>query len=341
MIENYPNQRRMHCETGVMVNLLQYYGYDISEPMVFGIGGGMYFLYFPWMKVQDFVLVVLRSKPGTIMRHFTKRMHLNYHEQTFGNDVEKATRVLDEFVARNEPVGLASNILGLKYLNDLGFEMDYNGHHLVVIGKEGSQYIIADIDEKLPNDDYVRLEEANLRYSRFRPGLSAPHGRLFYIDPLPKDFAAHVDLKKAVMEGLKEAYQNMETIPIKFFGSKGIHYMAKYLRKWPKIYTQEKIDYTLLWYYRVIEQAGTGGAGYRYLYADFLKEAAALLQNEALDESSDLMRKAADSWRAFTIDCNHYINRTEVTLDEMASIIDEAGNYEHEAFLTIKNKVLK
>ena len=293
------------------------------------------------MKVQDFVLVVLRTKPGTIMRHFTKRMQLGFHEQTFGNDVEKATRVLDEFVARNEPVGLASNILGLKYLNDLGFELDYNGHHFVVIGKEGSQYIIADIDEKLPNDDYVRLEEANLRYSRFRPGLSAPHGRLFYIDPLPKDFAAQVDLKQAVKEGLKEAYKNMETIPIKYFGSKGIHFMAKYLRKWPKIYTQEKIDYTLLWYYRVIEQAGTGGAGYRYLYADFLKEAAALLQNEALDESSDLMRKAADCWRAFTIDCNRYINRTEVTLDEMAGIIDEAGNYEHEAFMAIKKMLNK
>ena len=56
MIPTFPNQRRLHCETGVLVNLLEYYGYNISEPMAFGIGGGMYFLYFPWMKLMGFVL---------------------------------------------------------------------------------------------------------------------------------------------------------------------------------------------------------------------------------------------------------------------------------------------
>jgi hypothetical protein len=45
MIENYPNPRRKHCETGTFLNMLDYYGYrDISEPMAFGIGSGIYFL---------------------------------------------------------------------------------------------------------------------------------------------------------------------------------------------------------------------------------------------------------------------------------------------------------
>lgn len=47
MIENFPNERRMHCETGVLVNMMEYYGFTISEPMVFGIGSGLYFMYFP------------------------------------------------------------------------------------------------------------------------------------------------------------------------------------------------------------------------------------------------------------------------------------------------------
>ena len=341
MVDNFPNKRRMHCETGVMVNMLEYYGYNISEQMVFGIGGGIYFLYFPWMKTLVFILVVMRTKPGDVIRHFAQKIHLDYHEQSFGNNVEKGSQVLDELVAKNIPVGLASNILGLKYLNDLGFDMDYNGHHFAVIGKEGSQYVIADADEKLPNDDYVYLEETNLRYSRFKSGLSAPHGRLFYIDPLPADFAAKVDLRSATIAGLKEACNNMMSIPIHYFGVKGIHYFANHLRKWEKKYTLETINYNLLWYYRLIEQAGTGGAGYRYIYSDFLKEAAALMQSEVLDECGTLIHIAADYWRQFTVNCNRFINKQGITLNEMADIVDEAANYEMRTFDKIKSFLKK
>lgn len=341
MIENYPNPRRMHCESGVLVNLLEYYGYKISEPMVFGIGGGLYFLYFPWMKLYGFVLPVLRSKPTNILRHFSPRMHLGYHEKSYGNDKDRAAKELDELVAKGVPVGLVVNLIGLKYLNDIGFELDYNGHHIVVIGKEGSQYIIADMDYKLPNDDYVTLDEARMPLVRFRDGISAPHGRMFYIDPLPANYAETVDLKPAIISGLKETCRNMLSIPMPWFGTKGIHFMAKDMRKWEKKHTPELIDLSLLWYYRLIEQAGTGGSGYRYIFADFLKESADIFQSEALAESSDIMRKAADTWRVFTVDCNRYLDKKGVTLNEMADVIDEAGRLEHDALANIKKKFLK
>ena len=336
MIENYPNERRMHCETGVLVNMLEYYGYNISEPMAFGIGGGMYFLYFPWMKLYGFVLPVLRSKPTNIMRHFTKRMNIGYHEKSYGNNREKAKQELDELVAKDVPVGLRVNLVGLKYLNDIGFELDYNGHHIAVIGKEGRDYIIADIDEKLPNDDLVTLDETRMSLVRFRGGIAAPHGCMFYIDPLPANYAKTVDLKPAIIEGLKETCRNMIGIPMPWFGSKGIHFMANDLRKWERKHKQDLIDLSLLWYYRLIEQSGTGGSGYRYIYADFLKEAAPMFQNEVLDESSTIMRKAADNWRRFTVNCNRYLNKSGVTLNEMADIVDEASVCEKQAFEKIK-----
>lgn len=336
MIENYPNKRRMHCETGVLVNLLEYYGYNISEPMVFGIGGGMYFLYFPWMKLMDFVLPVFRSKPTNILRHLAPRMHLGYHEKSYGNDKERAAKELDEMIAKGIPVGLVVNLIGLKYLNDIGFELDYNGHHIVVVGKEDSKYIIADMDDKLPNDDLVTLDEARMPLVRFRSGISAPHGRMFYIDPLPANYAETVDLKPAIIGGLKESCRIMANVPLPWFGSKGIHFMANDIRKWNKKYTPNHIDFTLLWYYRLIEQAGTGGAGYRYMYADFLKESADIFQSELLADSSDIMRKAADNWRRFTVNCNRYLNKSGVTLNEMADIVDEASVCEKQAFEKIK-----
>ena len=341
MIENFPNQRRMHCETGVLVNTMKYYGYDISEQMVFGIGGGMYFLYFPLFRLQGATLVVMRSRPTDIIRHFSKRMRIGYHEMTFGNNSIKAEQVLDQLVSQNIPVGVIVNILGVKYLNDLGFTLDYNGHHMTVVGKEGSQYIIADVDEKLPNDDFVTLDQANMRAVRFRSGISAPHGRMFYFDELPVDYAKNVDIKYAIIAGLKETCKNMLSIPMPWFGYRGIHYFANDVRKWTKKHTDDKIDFLFYHYYRFIEQAGTGGAGYRYIYADFLKEAAILFQDDTLEKSSDYMNKAADSWRTFTVNGSRHIKKTGVSIDEMADILDEAGNYEYETFMNIKKNFLK
>ena len=342
MIENFPNPRRMHCETGVTVNMMKYYGYDTTEQMVFGVGGGMFFMFFPLLKSEDIqsTPVIMRSRATEIIRHFSKRMNLGYHEMTFGNNRDKAEQELDKLVAQGVPVGVVVNIIELKYLNDLGFRHNFNGHHLTVVGKESDQYIVADTDQHLLNDDYVTIPEATMQSVRFKPGIAAPHGRMFYFDPLPSDFAQTVDLQSAIIAGMKETCKNMLSNPLPWFGCKGIHYLAKQMRKWPNKLTKDKMDYLLYEYYRLIEQAGTGGAGYRYIYSDFLKNAADLFQDSVLEESSDIMRKAADSWRAFTIKASRHIKQTGVPIDEMADIIDEAGNYEYQTYTNIKKNFL-
>lgn len=341
MIENYPNQRRMHCETGVLVNMLQYHGLEISEPMAFGIGGGLYFMYFSWFKVEDFVLLVLRTKPATILRHFSSRMHLDYHEVSFGNDKAKAQKALDDLIDQGVPVGLTVNMKGLKYLNDLGAILDFNGHNLTVIGKENGQYIIADVDHQLPNDDYVYLDETRMQAVRFMPGPSAPHGRLYYFGVLPKDFSDKTLMKQAIVKGIKETYRNMMNIPMPFFGCRGFHYLAKDMRKWEGKFSQEYVDHVLYWYYKFVEMTGTGGAGYRYIYADFLKESADIFQSEVLADCSQFMRGSADSLRRFSVGCNRYMNRSGVTLNELADAIDEAGNCEQKTFTKLKKDFLK
>ena len=341
MIENYPNERRMHCETGVLVNMLEYHGLNISEPMAFGIGSGLYFMYCPLMKVEDFVLLVLRTKPATIIRRFSARMHLNYHEISFGNDKEKARKTLDDMVAKGIPVGLTVNITGLKYLNDLGVLLDFNGHNLTVIGKEDGEYIIADVDWQLPNDDYVRLDEIRMEKVRFMPGPSAPHGRMYYFDSLPKNISDPATLKQAIIKGMKETYRNMMSIPMPFFGHKGFHYLAKDMRKWEGKFTPKYIDHVLYWYYKFVEMTGTGGAGYGYIYSDFLKESADVFQSEVLADCSRLMHDSADNLRRFSVGCNRYINKTGITLNELADAIDEAGNCEYKTFRKLKDDFLK
>lgn len=351
MIENYPNERRMHCETGLLVNMLKYYGFEMSEQMAFGIGGGIYFLYMPLIKtVDDLVFLILRTKPFHVIMNVAKRLRLDYREQKFGKDIAKASAALDELVAKNIPVCVVVNTEGLEYLKKLemfksyvasGQSMSFNGHMVCIVGEEGSEYIIADVDFRLPNDDYVRLDKATLNRVRFIPGFAAPLGQMIYLNQINKDILSPENMKPAIIAGLKEACKNMIKIPFPYFGYKGLHYFANDLRKWEQKYDKKQIDARLLKYYRLIERGGTGGAGYRIMYSDFLKESTALFQDGALEESSVMMSNAADLWRQFSVNCGRFMKEDGITLNEMADIIDAVASAERDTFVIIKKKFLK
>ena len=49
---NFAHQQSAHCETGVLSGLLSYHGLNISEALCFGIGSGLFFGYFPFIRVH-------------------------------------------------------------------------------------------------------------------------------------------------------------------------------------------------------------------------------------------------------------------------------------------------
>ena len=49
------------------------------------------------------------------------------------------------------------------------------------------------------------------------------------------------------------------------------------------------------------EEIGTGGAGFRFLYAAFLQESAEILNSDGLKECSEKMTQAGDRWRDFGV----------------------------------------
>lgn len=348
MIENYPNKRRLHCETGIFVSMMEYYGQEMTESMAFGIGSGLYFLYTPYIKIMGLTYPIFRSRPNTVIQNLAKRLDLTIHKQRFGNNVDKATAALDALIEKKIPVGVSVNGGGLTYfkrMNQLNASiqggLNMNGHIICVVGKEGSNYYIADSDFRLPNDDYVTLDEETMRRIRFVKGPAAPHGLLFYFDPIPKDVLNPEKLKRAVIAGFKGVEHNMFEIPFRYFGPRGIHYLANDVRTWDQKYSPEKLDNLMLWFYRFIERAGTGGAAYRFMYADFLKEATDLFQSEVLSDCQAIIKQSADGWRQFSIDCNRYIKRENITLNEMADTLDQIGDLEKTAFVKIKKEFLK
>ena len=56
-------------------------------------------------------------------------------------------------------------------------------------------------------------------------------------------------------------------------------------------------------------EIGSGGAGYRFLYADFLDEAAPILQCDELKEAANMLREVCSDWRVVALSSAHLATR--------------------------------
>ena len=83
----------------------------------------------------------------------------------------------------------------------------------------------------------------------------------------------------------------------------------------------------------MLEEIGTGGAGFRFIYAAFLQEAAKELNHPWLNDRSKEMTEDGDRWREFAIIAGR-IFKDRAGLNESYSaaadvLMDIAGREEH------------
>lgn len=71
---NFEHHQTAHCENGVASNLLLNRGLKLSEPMIFGIGSGLFFVYLPFLKVNFAPGFSYRPMPGAIFSKAAKRL---------------------------------------------------------------------------------------------------------------------------------------------------------------------------------------------------------------------------------------------------------------------------
>ena len=172
------------------------------------------------------------------------------------------------------------------------YRFHFNAHNLVVVGKENGEYLIS--DPTMP--DIERLSYQDFKKVRYAKGSAfTPEGSMYFITGLSPDY----NLKDAILKGIKQVCKDMLEIPIPLFGVKGIRYLAHRMRKWPKKLGDKKASQYMGQVVRMLEEIGTGGAGFRFIYAAFLQEAARELNQPWLNEVSEEMTIAGDRWRDF------------------------------------------
>ncbi len=303
MQTNFTHHQSAHCENGVASNLLKFNGLDISEPMVFGIGSGLFFVYLPFVKVNYAPAISYRPMPGSIFNKLANRLGIKIKRTKFSNPVN-ATKALNENLKNNIPSGLQVGVYNLTYFPE-EYRFHFNAHNLVVYGKTDTHYLISDP----VMESVTTLTHEELNKVRFAKGAFAPKGQLYYPTYIPEQ----IDLKNAILKGIKATCRDM-LAPAPIIGVRGIRFVANKIKKWPLKHGIKKTNHYLAQIVRMQEEIGTGGGGFRFIYAAFLQEASVILNNSELQKLSAEMTEIGDLWRDFAINASRvYKNRSSQT----------------------------
>ncbi len=248
--------------------------------------------------------------PGKIFQRFAKRVGVRMKREKF-NDPATARERLDANLASGTPVGLQVGVYHLPYFPD-DYRFHFNAHNMIVYGKEGDTYLVSDP----VMETVTSLTEIELEKVRFAKGAFAPKGHMYY----PTAFPENLELEKAIVKGIRQTSRDM-TAPVPLVGVKAIRWVASNLKKWPQRLGPKKTNHYIGQIVRMQEEIGTGGGGFRFIYAAFLQEAGHRLGNDALLEASAIMTAIGDDWRQFALDASRlYKDRggQEVTYDHLS-----------------------
>jgi hypothetical protein len=289
MIIPFDHKLQAHCESGVTSNLLRHYGLPVSEPLAFGIGSGLFFAHLPFVKVNGVPGTTYRLYPGQIFSNVCKRLGITYRSEKFSS-AQKGMQRLSENIERGTPTGCQVSVFYLPFLPEV-FRFHFNAHNLIVYGQEKNIFHISDP----VMEEVVQIEAEDLQKARYAKGYPEPKGRMYYIEKAPPQ----ADLETAIQKGIKQTVFFMKSPPIPWFGVNAISFLSKQIKKYPEKLESRKATLYLGNIIRMQEEIGTGGAGFRFLYAAFLQEAAQITNRPALNELSQEMTEIGDLWRNF------------------------------------------
>lgn len=306
---DFTHHQSAHCENGVASNLLKFNGINISEPMVFGIGSGLFFFYLPLLKVNQAPAISYRPMPGFIFNKAAKRLGITVKRIKFSSP-EKAQIALENNLKNNIPTGLQVGVYNLTYFPD-EYRFHFNAHNLVVYGKNDNTFLISDP----VMETVTTLTETELEKVRFAKGTLSPKGQMYYPTHIPTE----INWENAIKKGIKNTCNDM-LAPVPIVGVAAMRFLAKSIRKWPKSKGIKVANHYLAQMIRMQEEIGTGGGGFRFIYGAFLQEAAVILKNEQLKELSFEMTQIGDLWRDFALNASR-VCKNRSNLEDVYNVL--------------------
>jgi hypothetical protein len=244
----------VHCSSTSIQNIARFDGLDISEAMAFGLGEGVGFVFY-------------RDEKLSPISRFNGRT-ANFEEKFYaqiGNPIQwQGTWVeslLSDAIQGNRPILAKSFLAHLPYYDPA----DFPGHSIIVTAiNETTQQV--EIADSLTNQlQTISIEQFKQAISKHCP-------------PLMRSFsyakAPVINFKindRLLRQSIINMANTMLSPPNSLEGLTAMKSAAQDIAEWGNT---DDWQWHAKFAYQSIEKRGTGGGAFRFLYADFLIEAA-------------------------------------------------------------------
>lgn len=294
MSETYSQYGGKHSESASIRNVLAAAGRDHSEALVFGVGGGLGAGYILWEFLEHRVKVLVLgwqhkwNYPVDWYQQVCARLAVT---ATFQEGVgRKGAKQLDDALAAGKfPIAWCDRAL-LPHQHLPERYVAHFGTLIVVTQQDGGDYLIDDLAEAPFRIDAAALARARDRISSYK-------ARLLIAEP-----TGTPNLESAVRAGIHDCVETLlgssESFALPAF-QKWAKLMLhpKDKKSWLNVFAEPTgLFSTLASIYENTTLYSTDGGGLRGLYADFLREAAAILAMPALNGVADQYQALHTGW---------------------------------------------
>ncbi|CAB4916035.1 unannotated protein [freshwater metagenome] len=279
-----------------MRDLLEFHGLDyghgpLSEPMVFGLAGGLGFFFSDQVPGIPFYLV---GRTGSMERDIGEHLAAPVtFEQT--DDAAQGWESVKAAIDRGDPPMVWADIGELEYLR---VRMRNTRHDIVIVDHDEGRGIawVADNDR----EDLQACSLDSLHRARNSQSFPAPTRNAMFTYRWPTELPALADVVRdvasATSKNMRQSAQTVGSLEGRT-GLDGVEYFAGTFGDWPARFGDrlpEALDTLAV----LIIKAGTGGAMFRSLQAGYLEETAELLDDATVRSAAERYRTLSDAWEA-------------------------------------------
>jgi len=270
----------VHCGSSAIRDRLEFHGLEMTEAFCFGLGAGLGITYVEIPDSATPFIVHVRS--------------MGFEEKVFDTlDVpfawssypgkDAATQDMHKALREGVPALLLTDIYHLPYF---GSSTHFPGHAIVAwqLDEVSDEVFVSDTERP----GLIPVPGNNLADARFSTSPPFVHyGNLFAPRSLNLAISAE-RVRDAIVD-------NAQTLANSGPYS-GLAALDTWIVSLPEWQAHENWRWLLRFAYQVIEKRGTGGGGFRKMYAEFLREAGEMLPVVRSAKLVEMMQRSAAAW---------------------------------------------
>src|SRR5690606_17791887 len=234
-------------------------------------------------KTMNFPFIGGRIKTDLLTQNLAKNLNLELTIKETSSTL-KAWENVKQLLDNGKVVGLKLDCYHLEYFSN---PFHFAGHYVAIYGYDNDTAFLVDTKQQ---SGQVTTSLQSLALARNEKGPISSKNLYYTLNKTDKKY----DLQSAILTAIRNNATDYINPPINNIGYKGILKTSKEIQKW--FDTSNDIENEFKASAMIMEKAGTGGALFRNLYRDFLKESYELLKIDTLKQAQKQFIEIANLW---------------------------------------------